>query len=739
MALTNDEIEMLDREMGNLSRGFRIFREKPFQRAMVLASKMLKKDPAIYQTTAQGRSEVTMPLLVRRVLTDKKQEGYGVPFAWWWIYFEKQLLAGIQSDPWSEVKWWLWLEMRGKREVLTMWGAQNSLKSSWIGRFAVVQMAVWLRHAEIYIAGPYKAHSDDKIWKSLGDWVEHLKNRPNVITLGLGLKFTRQADECFIEDGTGNRGMAKFVALESASAIQGKKAQLHDISGLIGIVMLAVDEFIENPNLEIKQGEGNIGSNANFFGVLPCNPLPEKAQHPLVLPFADPVGIPRASLNRAQHVRWNTKYGVLARFAWMNCPNNLLGRTEWPYMLSKDNFERLNRRGDVEIMDAQIHAWGFGSGAPNAPLDAAAIRIAGTMAKFVEDFTWMGPTTKFIHFDCAFGGRDPATYTELESGLANIRHSTDGNNYDVQRQVFSGVEQNEIYVDADFEVTAEWLSRMRVYLEYTGGSFPQTVGMQPIKAGDKLGGAWHLCSQILETIYSKEIPAMNVSFDASQRGDCIAPLLDCLGRENVRWWYEGSRKLVDEEQIPPAEWYKWPYEYDIIAETGELVPVKWSKHCSQTISMIWFFGCNMIRHGYLVNGATVQRGLDELCARPVVRGRQGQTEGRRDVMGKQALKDAGQASPTWGEGLATALYFGHRFLGLVPIEGPELSTSITPPITPLSIIRAPGMNRRYGAKSDQAMKQEAILASLTPVPYRPLTEVQNAMNRLALDRGATIK
>jgi hypothetical protein len=95
----------------------------------------------------------------------------------------------------------------------------------------------------------------------------------------------------------------------------------------------------------------------------------------------------------------------------------------------------------------------------------------------------------------------------------------------------------------------------------------------------------------------------------------------------------------------------------------------------------------------------MKRGLDELCARPVVRSRQGQGEGKKDVIGKEKLKDMGQKSPTYGEGLAMCLYFATRFLGLISLGDPvKSSITITPQLTiQASSIISSGNTRRLGA------------------------------------------
>lgn len=576
--------------------------------------------------------------------------------------------------------------------------SHNSGKSSWGSRFGVCQMAAWRGDAQIYVGGPFKAHTEDKAWAELVTWIKFLKRTAieNEFITALNIGFTQSEEQCTIydRDDPSNAGTASFVALESASAIQGKKSRRHDESGLLGIMMLLIDEFIENPGLKLKQGEGNIASNYNFFGLLPCNPLPEKVQHPAVLPFSDPIEVNRNNLRRDLNFRWRTAHGLLARFSWQNCPNRILKRTVWPYLLTQMRVDTGSRKGS-DIVDSQIDAWGWGIGTKNAPLDEATIRTAGAYNSPETMGGWQSHRTRAMHIDCAFGGNDPATYHIVEAGVATILFGQAS----VTRKVFACVEQDSMPVDADFRATEEWLAEMEELFEYSGGGFPPLTKVQKIQPGDLMGGAWHLAGQVLRLGRDNDIPPGNICFDSSQRGDCTDVMLSALGRQNVRWWYEGSRQIKDEEGLLRGGWYKWPYNYELNEATGLEEPTLWSKYCSQTISMIWFFACELIRHGYVLNGTQMKKGLDELCARPIVRGRQGQGEGRKDVLGKEKLKDMGIPSPTWGEGIATVLYFATRFLNLIEIEAPKLTTSVAPVLTVESIIRAPGSNRRFSAKA----------------------------------------
>lgn len=662
--------------------GFELFDERRFSYAFARAQQRYQPVSSVWWSPGEEKRPVlSASRIMREVCRDPEREGYGVPFIWWYLKFEKDLLGGkVIQDPWSEVKWWLWNEMRGKGETLTMHGCQNSAKTAWMGRFGTVQLTIWDQLAKIYVTGPYKKHGEDKVWNELKPKIEGLKAavRDSWFIKHLNLQFIAQTETCSVFNReTGGKGDATFVALENASAIQGKKADIHDTSGMIGVTCLMVDEFIENPNLELKQGEGNIASNHNFFGILACNPKPELVQHPAVLPFSAPVDI--MNHRREEHVRWRTAYGICARFGWLNCPNRILadefGRgTVWPYLLDASRIKRAKNKGS-DTIDSQIDAWGFGSGVRGAPLTEAQIRTAGT---YNEPAAWQTRDGKLMVIDCAYGGEDPATATILEYGEAILRNSQ---NEPVHKFVFSGVSQQIIPVDSDFHASEEWLFEMRERFAYSGGDFGYTAASKPIQSGDRLGGEWDLAGKVLQLAIDNDVPASHITFDSSQRGDSTNTMLNALGRTNIRWYYEGSRPIKREEELSDAPgWFLWPYQYETVGKPGEELqePRKWSTYCSQTSSMVWFFSCNMIKAGYLINGGHVDKGLKELCSRPVVTGRHGQGEGRRDVLGKDKLKEMGLKSPTYGEGLAMGIYFGTRFLGAVPLDEPKLTEVVKP-------------------------------------------------------------
>lgn len=802
MIITESEQATLEEWTRKLSPEFKLFNQHRFREALQTAKAKLRTQPAVMSENGV----VSIPKLLRHVCTDLKREGYGVPFIWWWIAFENELLKGIKMDPWSEVKWWLWDELRGKGQTLNMWGCQNCLatetlvrmfdgglaridevevgqemmgpdfkprkvsevykgtallieilpengeriictdqhfqtvkhvptgamldipamllaragetelsryrlvrkhhgqededvaftcqvwgtdsfagvtvdgdhrflladgtitrnsaKTSWMGRFAITQMAAWLVDAQVYVSGPYKMHTDDKAWAALKNWAEHLKNTKSKCMTELELRVNVQTETVTIGNASGSTAMAKFVSLEQASAVQGKKSDDHVESGMKGIVLMIVDEFIENPALRLVQADSNISSNFNYFGLIGCNPLPEKVMHPALKRFSDPVDV--MNLDRTRHFRWRTAYGLCVRFAWVNSPNKILGRSAWPYLIVEERMRRQREKGN-DVIDSQVDAWGFGSGARGAPLTEAEIRMSGAYSEPI----WQSLPQKLMVVDCAFGGSDPASATILEYGDVMIR-SAKGD--PIFRRVFSGVEQVILPIDSDFHATQEWLDEMEELMEYSGGSFPRTVNISPIKPGDSLGGNWHLAYQTLSLMRRAGVEPGRVTFDSSQRGDCTNVMQDALGRENVGWYYEGSRLLKDEEALSDG-WWRWPYQYTEADDGGNQRPQLWSEHCTQVSSMIWFFACELIKHGFLLNAKAVSNGLAELCARPVERGRRGQGEGRKDVLGKAKLKEMGQKSPTYAETLAIGLYFGTRFLNGISLDAPQLTTA----------------------------------------------------------------
>lgn len=538
----------------------------------------------------------------------------------------------------------------------------NSGKSSWMGRFAIIQMVAWTGDAVVYATGPKKLHSEDKSW---ADTVEvlakYLQSHKNNFIAALGIKVHVGKHLVEISDEAG-KATAKFVSSEDSSTIRGKKSHSHDTSGLRGITLVLVDEFVENPHLDLRGINQNSSSNYNYCQLMGCNPNPELVSHPNLRDFSFPNKV--ANLDRTRNFRWETPYGLCVRFAWQNSPNNTIGRTRWPYLTDAIRVERQREKGATAI-DAEIDAWGFGSGARGAPLDEARIKLAGTY----EEPMWNGPTTRIAVFDCAFGGQDPATAFIAECGPSFFKDRSGGR---FTRETIAAIDQIVIPVQQEFEVTADWLDEMEELMTWTGGKWPEAVSRRGVQVGDKLNGNYSMAYGALKTLRDYSVRPEHCTFDSSQRGDCTSIMLDFLGRKNIRWFYEGNRKLVDEEEMTRG-WAKYPYEYvaDESSGSGKRA-VQWSERCTAVISAIWFQACELISRGHLSNGDHCKKGLLELCSRPVTK-RRNATEGKIDVISKDELKKMGMASPTYAETLAIGIMFATRILKLIKVDEPETS------------------------------------------------------------------
>lgn len=656
--LDKTEIELINEDAQKLVQGFRMFDIEEFGDAVRAAYEA----NAHRKEIQDARGKPVMAKLVRYVVTSPKREGYGVPFPWWWISFEHEVLKGVDNDPWSESRWWLFEELRGKGKVLTMWGSQNSAKSAFMGRFAIIQMVAWTGDAVVYATGPKKLHSEDKSWADTVEvWAKYLQNHKNMFIAALGIKIQVGKHLVTISDESGS-AIAKFVSSEDSSTIRGKKSHSHDTSGLRGITLVLVDEFVENPHLDLSGINQNSSSNYNYFQIMGCNPNPELVQHPNLRDFSFPNKV--ANLDRTRNFRWETKYGLCVRYAWQNSPNNVIGRTRWPYLLDEIRVERQREKGATAI-DAEIDAWGFGSGARGAPLDEARIKLAGTY----EEPMWNGPTTRIAVFDCAFGGQDPATAFIAECGPSFFKDRSGGR---FTRETIAAIDQIVIPVQQEFEVTADWLDEMEELMTWTGGKWPEAVSRRGVQVGDKLNGNYSMAYGALKTLRDYSVRPEHCTFDSSQRGDCTSIMLDFLGRKNIRWFYEGNRKLVDEEEMTRG-WAKYPYEYvaDESSGSGKRA-VQWSERCTAVISAIWFQACELISRGHLSNGDHCKKGLLELCSRPVTK-RRNATEGKIDVISKDELKKMGMASPTYAETLAIGIMFATRILKLIKVDEPETS------------------------------------------------------------------
>lgn len=605
-------------------------------------------------------------VLIRNLLRDDKTTRFpGIPEAWWWIFFWR-LLYNFESepDPWFEVKWWLWLEMRGQRSCLNMAGCQNSGKSRWISDFTLQQLIVWDKDCKAYLSGPYKSHTDDKLWSELETQFTVLSSRGVPLMDTFGIEIQQKKSEFIVETAKGN-GLIKFIASQEAASVVGSKTKDHsDTAGRKGISLFVVDEYVENVNTDMERGFGNFRSNYNSMLILACNPNPMTALHPNVVSFIDPIGKKRAEMRRDVDFRWKTRKGIVARFDWGNCPNRILNKNRWTYLMNEQRRSTQLLESD-DVRAGQLDAWPFGSDGANSLTDSQRQIAAGVFADY---FFENSPSLRLLALDPAFGGDDPAIFTILDVAKVNVAGQV--------RTRFVGVEQGEIQgIDRDFIADAEFCRKVGAVMDFRHAKGDKdTHFLREIVPGSVVGpmaqgaveAAW-LCLQ-------KGVPFDCFTFDSSQRADCLDWIVKVFGRQNLVWWYEGSRRLIQEEG---EEWFRWPYRTREDRQ-GAVRYEKWSDWCGRVITMIWGFACEILNNGYFINGTAIQKSLDELGAREVA----ATNSGKVDVWSKEDIKRGTfqgrkipkMKSPAWGETLAMAIYFGVRFKRAIELgEKPELT------------------------------------------------------------------
>jgi len=597
---------------------------------------------------------------------------FGGPEAWWWIALYRAIFFGsnYDTDPWLEVKWWLWLELRGKRSVLTLWGCTNSAKSMWMATFAFVQGAVWLGDCEGYIAGPYKNASDDKVW----DAVDKAKARLNMEVLHhLGVTGIRLTADYFNVEGHHHSGegthesQIKFVSVDKAAAIQGKKLDSKDPR--YGILLLECDEFIENSELDLGEGIANNRGQKTFFAALACNPKKGKVWHAKVRKWSEPIDIPAGKMRKSVHRRWKTRLGLCVRFDASNSPNQILGRDEFKYLFDSETEADMEKEDDAN-KSAQKDAWAFGDIGAESPTDYFRQARAGLF----DQFYWLRQEEQVMALDPSFGGGDECIFTIIQPGLFEAV-SASGEHRQVNGCVLKGhyeidmEDHSDFVVDPDFIQLSSFVARHRME-HYPEEGKTELSDYLParLEVGTTISGARYLAVQAAYQSIQHKIPWSRFVFEGSQRVDCADAIWEVFGRQNINWYYEGTRKLRHEEE---PDLYRWPWSYRK-TEEGRKAD-RWSDYCSSLISMLWFLSCELLHSGFVVGGTDCQRGLDELASREIVYGR-GEL---RDVISKKKLKDAGMKSPAYGETLSMALYFACRYLNAFDLGRPEDVTDIS--------------------------------------------------------------
>lgn len=629
--LVEDLIPIWEEDMQKLIPDFQLLQDDLMQRAIQEMRELLER------LKIRGPNATSLQVCVD-VLRNGLEEKINIPPAWWWITTSLFIMDDIVSNPWYEVCWWTYERSRGKRETNTLWGAANCGKTEFFGALAWTNMVVWSNEAYIYVTSPWKTHGSDKIWGSLYKRARRWET-VNPQWLGeMDLRLRVVQDEITLTDVEGKEASARFVSLDSSAAVTGKKRNKTDdllkINPRQGVMLLISDELVENPEAcaQFAEAESNYISNPNAMGFIAFNPKPHKVQHTNAIGFSAPIEVPAESLMRDTDFTWKTKHGTLVRLCMANSPNAPCGDDPiFPFLINKPQADAQMRRGEM-AQAAQVDAWGWGEGDNGSELTHHDCIREDRQSPPV----WIAPPVRALFMDPAFGGRDAMSYTCGEIGVALVDNS--------RQHVISIVEQGINHITRKFVPTELDVQDFKRLAASRGGKMPDDI-----VAGKECSTSYLVALMTLRTGARLNIPMGNITYDGSQRVDAGLPMNAALGR--VLWYYEGSRKLPLEEG---PTWKRYP-----TIKNQDGTTRKWSDEVSRPISMIWRFAERVISRGKVLGLRAGQRGLTELRSRRWVT--TGGT-GRTDVEAKENLL----VSPTYGEGIATMIYFAVRYLGALP-------------------------------------------------------------------------
>jgi len=579
-----------------------------------------------------GCSDVEVVVHVLRNLDEDKSR---VPPHWWWITASLLILDDIVCHPWYEVCWYVYNDMRGMREMTTLWGSASVSKTSFFAAMALTNMVVWHGDAHVYITSPYKNAGSDKIWRALTKRTDQWAKHPPPWVNELSLSIESNKDEITVRNSKGRTSTAAFVALETTASIQGKKRERFagdtKFEPKRGIILLVGDEIILNPVAcaNLTAGEGNLVSNSNVMSWVGMNPLPHQVRHPNALDLSAPVSVSIDALNEHKDFTWRTIRGRLLRFCMANSPNRFTKEPVFDFLINDEQAEAATKRGESNYQ-AQVAAWGWSGGMGNGGvLTVDAINIPALQTPPI----WTQPPSRCLFVDLAFGGRDPAGYCCLEFGVC----LEDGE----EKHVISGVEHEKLTVQRNWVPTSSDITDFERLAKERGGKAPA------LEPGVEIGANCHMVLQILRTASRLGIPKGRVSFDSSLRPDVTMIALQALG--TVPWYYSGSRPLREDE-------VGWPLYPPVLKPDGSMT--KWSDLHHQMIGAAWRFAEHVIARGRVAGLFKLKRGTTELISRMWVSGAGSKT----DVEGKKKLA----VSPMFGETLCLGLTFAVRFCGALP-------------------------------------------------------------------------
>lgn len=589
-----------------------------------------------------GETEATMTDLqtVVRVLRNLDEGTTNVPPAWWWIEASLLILPDMDCQPWFQVMWWIYEGSRGKRKVNTIWGSASSSKSSSFAAMVIVTMAVWHGGAHAYITCPYKNSAEDKIFREITKRADIWAEKPPVWALELEISVRSVKNTVEFVDSEKLTSACILVSLETTASVQGKKRDVFNFpwgyDPKTGAIILIGDELIINPAAcnEYQDGSGNLVSNNNFMGFVGMNPLPHQVKHPNAIKLSAPVDRPMESMDENKDFTWETALGSLYRLCMANSPNRFRRSPVFPYLINEEQAEASSRGGDL-TRKAQVAAWGWSGGVGNGgvlTLDAV------TNPNVQAEPVWHDATrSRWVFFDLAFGGNDPAGYCAFQSGLALINGQ--------QVAVVSTVEQETFHVEKRWTPTADDITEFTRLAESYGGRAPM------LQSGVEMESHACIVLQMLRVSSRLGIPKGRVSFDSSLRPDVTTMAREALG--HVPWYYDGTRALSDDEGM----WPLYPPEYKVGPDGRQDLPKKWSDNHRRVISAAWRHTEHIIFEGHLHNLRACSKGTQELLARPWV-----STGNKADLLSKKELGK----SPMYAETLALGLVFGVRFAGALP-------------------------------------------------------------------------
>lgn len=635
--MTREELKPLwQADAERLCPGIRLYDEGAMASAVARARRWLQEDNGLSVS-----SDIGVVVLVLRNLMEQ-HPAWGVPPHFWWIKACSVFLDDIEIHPWMEVLWKMFDDARGKRKLDTVHGGASTGKTEFLGALAWTVCLVFANASHCYVTSPWKEYGADKVWRVMTRRCDKWANeKPEWMDL-LKLEIRMTSDQIVIHNcikAEAGISTIEFVAVQNSASIQGKKreGQLENNDPRYGAMLVVGDEFLENTNSQFGPGVGNYISNSNAYGLVTCNPKPEKVQEPNLIVFSEPVDIARAELNEDTHFTWKTRRGRLIRLCMANSPNRFTDAAGEPppfsYLIHKEQAEAQTNWDDSNDV-SMVRAWPWassGTGSLISGRDCERDEVKGPAQ-------WRDAApVRTMFVDLAFGGRDICSYTVYEFGV-----NWEG------KHILQIDCQGEIKVQKRWTPTEDELKEYRLL-----HANPSAVA--DLKAGEEApgDGDQHVTYEILKKARDLNIPKGNTTYDASMKPDAHVVVSSALGA--VKWWYDGNRSLIAEEGKGMA-WHHYPPEFK-----PDKTPVKWSEKVTRIISMAWFFVEALIAHRRIHNLQKGELGWRELIARP----RDTTSAGKglkKDVRGKDRLP----RSPTWGEGCALGAYFSVRFCGALP-------------------------------------------------------------------------